>query len=216
MDKDTKSRINRRKIAYVYLMHRMFEGSPAKMLNIMNLRGVKLEDIQDWDLDYKDAVLATIQEEDAHGVELKDQDRPVPSIKSIKEKILRRCDVLTNMTDDPARLAQVYKILSEFEGADEKKEKGVLDAINDSIKPLTPKQKEKTLLERMRQEAVLPAREARAANREKAKSAKRGPGRPKKDAADDNLSKLLADMPEQEDEVPEWLQDGDGNDNQQE
>lgn len=161
--------INKRKIAFVYLMHRMFEGNPAMMLKILNIPKLTVADIQDWDMDYKDAVYATIQEEDAKGVKLRDKDSDVPSIKSIKEKVLRRCDVLINMTEDPARLAQVYKILSEFETADDKKEKTVLDAINESIKPITPKKKESmTMLEKMRQENRI------------TEPGKRGRGRPKK------------------------------------
>ena len=75
----------------------------------------------------------------------------VPSIKSIKERVLRRCYTLIEETTDPAKLAMVYRTLSEFELADEKKEKSVLDAINESIKPLTPKKKERmTLLEKVR------------------------------------------------------------------
>jgi hypothetical protein len=57
-------------------------------------------------------------------------------------------DVVTK-TEDPSRLAQMFKILSEFEGVDEKKEKGVLDAINEAVKPRTPAKKEKTLKDRM-------------------------------------------------------------------
>ena len=161
MNKESRDRANKRKIAYVYLLHRMFEGSPALMLKILRLPDATVADIQDWDSDYRDAVYATIREEDAKGVELKDPYTDVPSIKGIKEKVLRRVDTLINMTDDPARLAQVYKILSEYEVADDRKDKSVLDAINDIVKPLTPKKKEKlTMLEKMKQQGRLPAAKA--------------------------------------------------------
>ena len=63
MNKEIKDRINKRKIAYVYLMHRMFEGSPASLLKIMKPRtDVTVEDLQDWDRDYKAAVYETIRE----------------------------------------------------------------------------------------------------------------------------------------------------------
>jgi len=153
MQKEVKDRINKRKIAYIYLLHRMFEGNPTMMLKIMRIPEVKVDDILDWDRDYKDAVYKTIEEEDAKGVVLRDKDGDVPSIKHIKEKVLRRCDQLIAESTDPAKLASVYKVLSEFEVNDEKKEKTVLDAINESIKPLTPKKKEKlTMLEKMRQQ----------------------------------------------------------------
>lgn len=155
MDKETKDRINKRKIAYVYLMHRMFEGSPALLLKIMRIPGVKVEELEDWNIDYKDAVYQTIQEEDARGVALKDPNADVPSIKSIKEKILRRTEQVINETTDPSRLASAYKVLSEFEGADDKKEKSVLDAINEAVKPSAPKKKkEKTMLEKMKEESM--------------------------------------------------------------
>ena len=84
---------------------------------------------------------------------LRDPDADVPSIKSIKEKVLRRCYQLIEETSDPAKLAVVYKTLSEFESADDKKDKSVLDAINEAVKPLTPKKKEKmTMLEKMKSE----------------------------------------------------------------
>jgi len=153
MQKEVKDRINKRKIAYIYLLHRMFESNPALMLRIMHIPNVTVEDIQDWNLDYKDAVYRTIEEEDAKGVALRDPDADVPSIKSIKEKVLRRCYQLIEETSDPAKLAVVYKTLSEFESADDKKDKSVLDAINEAVKPLTPKKKEKmTMLEKMKSE----------------------------------------------------------------
>lgn len=158
MNKEIKDRINKRKIAYIYLMHRMFEGSPALLLKIMKPKtDVTLEDLQDWDRDYKQAVYETIQEEDSRGVQLKDPDTDVPSIKSIKEKILRRTEQVIAETTDPSRLASAYKVLSEFEVADDKKDKSVLDAINEIVKPLTPKKKEKlTMLEKMKQQGRIP------------------------------------------------------------
>ncbi len=151
MRKEKKEHINRRKIAFVYLMHRMFDGNPAAMIKILCVPKLTTEDLLAWDADYRDAVKLTIQEEDSRGVQLKD-DAPVPTIKSIKEKTLRRIDVLINATEDPARLGQVYKTLSEFENADDKKEKGVIDAISDSIKPAGKKAGGKTMVEKMRSE----------------------------------------------------------------
>lgn len=183
MDKEKKDRINKRKIAYVYLMHRMFEGNPVMMLKILGSNGITVEDLQEWDSDYKDAVYQTIQEEDAKGVNLKDKDNDVPSIKHIKEEVLRRVDKLISVTEDPARLAQVYKILSEFETADDKKEKSVLDAINDSIKPLTPKKSNSvTMLDRMRQENKI------------MDPGKRGRGRPKKVQSEPDDSQIVNDV----------------------
>lgn len=157
MQKEVKDRINKRKIAYIYLLHRMFESNPALMLRIMHIPNVTVEDIQDWNLDYKDAVYRTIEEEDAKGVALRDPDADVPSIKSIKEKVLRRCYSLIEETSDPAKLAVVYKTLSEFESADDKKDKSVLDAINEAVKPLTPKKKNMTMLDRMKAENKAPS-----------------------------------------------------------
>ena len=157
MQKEIKDRINKRKIAYVYLLHRMFGGSPLAMLKIMKIPNVTEGDLEDWDRDYRDAVYATIAEEDARGVEMKDPHEDVPSIKSIKEKILRQTEKVIAETTDPSRLASAYKVLSEFEVADDKKEKSVLDAINEAVKPLTPKKKEKlTMLEKMKQQGRLP------------------------------------------------------------
>ena len=158
MRKDIKDMINKRKIAYIYLLHRMFDGSPAYLLKVMKIPNVTVADIQDWDLDYKEAVYKTIEEEDMRGVALKNPTADVPSIKGIKEKVLRRVDALISSTEDPARLAQVYKTLSDYEVADDRKDRSVLDAINDIVKPLTQKQKEKkmTMLDKMRQQNAAP------------------------------------------------------------
>jgi hypothetical protein len=152
MQKEVKDRINKRKIAYIYLLHRMFEGNPAMMLRIMRIPETTVADIQDWNTDWQDAVRKTIEEEDAKGVVLRDADGDVPSIRSIKDKLLKRCDSLIQETTDPSKLATVYKILSEFEVTDEKKEKTVLDAINESIKPLSQKKRKDTMtmLEKMK------------------------------------------------------------------
>ena len=157
MQSEKKTRINRRKIAYVYLMHRMFEGNPTMMIKVLGIPKsmFTIEDLQDWNLDYKEAVYQTIEEEDARGVELRDPNMDVPSIKSIKEKMLRRVNAVISATDDPSKLAQAYKILSDFENVDDKKEKTVIDAINDSVKPLTPKKKAAlTMLEKMKQDKL--------------------------------------------------------------
>jgi len=157
MQKELKDRINKRKIAYIYLLHRMFGGSPALLLKIMKIPNVTVGDIEDWDRDYREAVYATIAEEDARGVEMRDPNQDVPSIKSIKEKMLRQIEKIISETTDPSRLASAYKVLSEFEVADDKKDKSVLDAINDIVKPLTPKKKEKlTMLEKMKRQGMLP------------------------------------------------------------
>ena len=159
MRKDVKDMINKRKIAYVYLLHRMFEGSPALLLKYMKIPNVKIEDIQDWDKDYREAVYDTIREEDAKGVEMGDPHSDVASIKSLKEKILRQVELVISETTDPARLASAYKVLSEFENADDKKDKSVLDAINDIVrKPGRTKKEDgpKTMLEKVRQQMHTP------------------------------------------------------------
>jgi len=150
MDKARKDLINKRKIAYVYLLHRMFEGAPALMLKVMKFKDITIADLEDWNIDYKEAVYKVIEEEDAKGVRMGDPNKDVPTIKSIKDRTLRRIDDIIDATDDPARLATVFKILSDFEGVDEGKEKGVLDAINEAVRPRSskPGPKPKTLRER--------------------------------------------------------------------
>ena len=159
MRKDVKDMINKRKIAYIYLLHRMFEGSPALLLKYMKIPNVTVADIQDWDKDYREAVYDTIREEDAKGVEMGDPRSDVPSIKSLKEKILRQVELVIAETTDPARLASAYKVLSEFEVADDKKDKSVLDAINDIVRkgPGRPrKDGPKTILEKAMQQRNTP------------------------------------------------------------
>ena len=80
-------------------------------------------------------------------------------IKSyLKEKILRQVELVISETTDPARLASAYKVLSEFEISDDRKDKSVLDAINDIVapKPGRPKKEAKTMLEKIKQEKYTP------------------------------------------------------------
>lgn len=96
----------------------------------------------------------------------------VPSIKSIKEKILKRINNLVNDAQDPARLAQAYKILSEYEGTDDKKgKKSVIDAVMDNVKPMTKEDEATpvTMLDVLRADGKAPITGTRP-----------GPGRPRK------------------------------------
>ena len=189
MDKDLKNRIQKRRIAFVYLLHRMFEGNYAMMLRIMGLPGINEKDLQSWDEDYKEAVMQTIQEEDSRGVKLH-EPQEVPSIRSIKEKILRRMDAVVLATDDPSRLATAYKIISEYQETDDKKDKSVLDAINESILPLTPKKKAAlTMVEKMNKENKISIH------------GKRGVGRPRK-ADEEELKPMFPIGDEAEPEAP--------------
>lgn len=131
MKKERRDLTGTKQYAYVYLLHRFFNGRLNEMAAALELPELK-KDIPEWEKSFKDLVMNRIADEGRRGAP-KDEQPDVPSIKSIKEKILRRCDALINATDDPARIAQVYKILSEFEAKDEKKAISVVDAINESI-----------------------------------------------------------------------------------
>lgn len=155
MNKTVKERINKRKIAYVYLLHRMFNANPEEMQKIMRIPEVNADDIAEWNAEFKDAVIATIEEENEKGVILEHKEE-LPSISAIKERVLRRCYDIIETTTDPSKLATVYKTLSEFESVEEKKTVSVLDVINESLKPLGAKpSKEKTLIEKMKAETAL-------------------------------------------------------------
>lgn len=141
MGKKTEERTKKRKVAYVYLMHRMFCGAADRMMDVLRSKDISLKELEDWDEEFREEVFQIISDENNSG-DSSAENGGIPSIKSIKEKTLRRIYSLINSTDDPARLGQVYKILSEFESTDEKKEKSVVDAVNENIKPLLVKDKE--------------------------------------------------------------------------
>lgn len=153
MLKSIKDRIAKRQIAYVYLLHRMFDGKASTMLTIMKIPEVAKEDILKWDREHKEYVDKMLEEDRAKNVApLLDSVGDVPSIKKIKEKVLRRCDTLIQETTDPSKLATVYKILSEFEAQDDKREKTVLDAINESIKPIATKKEKFSMLDMLKKQ----------------------------------------------------------------
>lgn len=174
MSKKTEERIKRRKIAYVYLMQRMFGGSPDKMMTILTPKDFTKKNLQDWDEELHAQVFEIIQVENTIGAGEGDAGS-VPTIKSIKEKVLKRTNMLIATTDDPARLAQVYKTLSEFEATDDKRERGVVDAVRESVKPLAAKDRETpvTMLDVLRAEGKAPM----------PVPGKRRPGRPKKNVS---------------------------------
>lgn len=171
MRKKTEERLKRRKIAYVYLLHRMFGGSPEKMMEILATKDFTRKNLQDWDEELKEEVLGIIRDEDSCGGGEGAGD--VPTIKSIKEKVLRRTNSLISTSDDPAKLATVYKILSEHESADSKREKSVVDTVKENVKPLFKKDEEKpvTMMDVLRADGKVSVEEP----------FKRKPGRPKKE-----------------------------------
>lgn len=139
MRKKTIELVAKRKFAFVYLYHRMFKeickGDIVKYVKTMNVADMTVDTFRDWNAEYAQSAIDTINGENGTSME----DAESPTIKSIKEKSLKRINGLVNLTDDPARLAQVYKILSEFEATDEKKETTVIDAVNENIKPILKK-----------------------------------------------------------------------------
>ena len=153
--------MERRSFAYVYLLYRLFDGNQSEMLLTMEKVVPDADTLKEWDNNLKEAVSHTIEKENESGPK---KPAEVPTIKSIKEKVLMRVDNLIAATTDPARLAQVYKTLSEFEGADDRKEKSVVDAIGESIRP----GKNFSVLDKMKAEGM--------AN----PNIKRGRGRPRK------------------------------------
>ncbi len=162
----------KRKFAFVYLYHRMFKdickGDLVKYIKTMNVADMTVDTFRDWNAEYAQSAIDTINGENGTSMS---EDEGTPSIKSIKEKSLKRINSLVNLTDDPARLAQVYKTLSEFESTDEKKEKSVIDAVNENVKPLLKKDEETpvTMMDVLRAEGKAPI-----------VPTKRRPGRPKK------------------------------------
>ncbi|MBQ9476022.1 MAG: hypothetical protein IJU69_07250 [Bacteroidales bacterium] len=172
MRKKTMELMAKRKFAFVYLYHRMFKeickGDIIKYIKTMNVADMTADTFRDWNAEYAQSAIDTINGENGTSTE---EESGTPTIKGIKEKSLKRINGLVNLTDDPARLAQVYKILSEFESTDEKKEKSVIDAVNENVQPLLKKDEETpvTMMDVLRAEGkatIVPA--------------KRGPGRPKK------------------------------------
>lgn len=163
--------IAKRQLAYVYLLHRMFKGDVISFMNTMALKDVTEGVIRGWDKENGEKVEEIIRgEDDIARINTADCGGS-PTIKSIKEKALVQINRLVGGTDDPARLAQVYKILSEFESTDEKKEKSVIDAVNENVKPLLKKDEETpvTMMDVLRAEGKAPI-----------VPTKRRPGRPKK------------------------------------
>lgn len=160
MRKKTIEMMAKRKFAFVYLYHRMFKeickGDIIKYIKTMNVPDMTADTFRDWNAEYAQSAIDTINGE--NGVSMSDEDGGLPSIKRIKEKTLARINGLVNLTDDPARLAQVYKVLSEFESTDERKEKSVIDAVNENVKPLAKKDEERpvTMLDVLRADGKAP------------------------------------------------------------
>jgi len=170
----TAERHKKRQIAYLYLMHRMFGGNPEKMIETLITKELTVKELQEWEGKLLGRVQEIIQSENAVGGGDSDSGA-VPSIKSIKEKVLRRTNSLIGTSDDPARLAQVYKILSEFETTDDKKGTTVIDAVKTKLKAIPESQKETpiTMLDVLRAEGKAPMPDPN----------KRKRGRPKKSEA---------------------------------
>lgn len=131
MIKENKSRKYRRKFAYIYLLHRCFDGDYDEIMATMKFPDITREELLDWDSYFRNEVMQTIAEES--NVNPDEDPKEVPTIKSIKEKTLIRIARQVERADDPSRLAQTYKILSDFEKADDKKNDSIVDAISESL-----------------------------------------------------------------------------------
>lgn len=119
-----------KEFCYIYLLKRHFKGDTTALARVFTLRR---EDIAKYEKRWKDAVHDAIYAENEG---LKADEPKAPSIRSIKDRLLRRISDVLDKEEDPSKLANTYARLSEFQQSVEQQTSttSITDAVMASIK----------------------------------------------------------------------------------
>jgi len=138
MNKEVKTYIGKRQYAYIYILHKLFNGDTAEFCRAMRISGIYPKDIQEWDSKFCDQVLADIEDDARMAAQLRDADGDIPTVASLKDAMLIRLKQLIRSTEDPSKLATCYRVLSEF-GKDSKRSVASKDAASVVMERLQPR-----------------------------------------------------------------------------
>lgn len=138
MNKAVKKYIGKRLYAYIYILHKLFDGDKNEFCRAMRIPDIYPVDVQKWDDEYGPMVENDIEAEARLASETRDGDGNTPTIAALQDAMLLRIQALITRTDDPSKLATCYKILAEY-GKDSSKSKGSMGAIDAIMKNMKPK-----------------------------------------------------------------------------
>ena len=150
MNKSVRTYIGKRQYSYIYILHKLFNGDIKEFCRAIRIHETYPADIAKWDAEYGKKVKEDIEEDYRMATQLRDADGDIPTVASIKDNILVKIKMLINSTEDPAKLATCYRVLSEF-GKDSKRSASAKDAaqvVMERIKPKNQKQMERNEVER--------------------------------------------------------------------
>lgn len=150
MTKAVKTYIEKRQYAYIYILHKLFNGDIKEFCRAMRIHDIYPKDVQDWNEYFEMQVKKDIDEDLRLASMTRDEDGDIPSVASLKDAMLLRIKQLISNTEDPAKLATCYRVLSEF-GKDSSKVATAKDAaqvVMERIKPITGKRVMQTEAER--------------------------------------------------------------------
>ena len=150
MDKSVKTYIGKRQYAYIYILHKLFNGDIAEFCRAMRIHDTFPSDVSEWNNRFKEKVQDDIEEDYRLATQLRDSDGDIPTIANIKDDLLVKIKMLIKGTEDPSKLATCYRVLAEY-GKDSSKSVSAKDAaevIMDRIKPKNGKRIERTEEER--------------------------------------------------------------------
>lgn len=142
--------IGKRLYAYVYILHKLFDGDKNEFCRAMRIPDIYPVDVEKWDGEYGDMVETDIEAEERMAAGARDGDGDIPTVAALKDAMLMRIQALITRTDDPSKLATCYKILTEY-GKDGKNTKGGVGAaqvILENMQPKNGKRLMKTEVER--------------------------------------------------------------------
>lgn len=145
MNKAVRQYIGKRLYAYVYILHKLFDGDTKEFCRAMRIPDVYPVDVQKWDAEYGEMVDKDIDADARLICQMRDGDGDIPTVASLKDSILLRVQQLITKANDPSKLATCYRVLAEF-GKDSKKSRGGVGAAQAIMERMQPKDSRKRLM----------------------------------------------------------------------
>lgn len=157
--KAVKTYIGKRQYAYVYILHKLFNGDVKEFCRAMRIHEIYPKDVQDWDAEFGYQVKHDMEEDAKLNAQLRDEDGDIPTVASIKDALLLKIKALISSTEDPSKLATCYRVLSEFgkDSARAATAKGAADVVMEHLEAKGKKQLQVNRKDRARNKKELAA-----------------------------------------------------------
>lgn len=150
-----KKYVQKRKYSYVYILYRIFDRDVEEFCRAMRIPQIYPADVKEWDEEYGELVASVIDKEDTKAAQVRDANGDIPDVAKIKQMALRRLQDIIDCCDDPAKVANTFKILEEHgkEAEAKSKARSAADEIAERLASNSGKRKVLATTEREREAA---------------------------------------------------------------